>query len=137
MSRLREIDWTEIVLDLRRAGMTQHDIARATHGASGEAAIRSYLAGASPVHWRGEMLLAVWMQQTGKPRSNAPMRIANAYHGTSHRKRTLTANSLPKLARACGVSVAQLLRMMAAGRRGVTAKRKHHNANLSLPGFER
>jgi len=137
MSRLVEIDWSEIVLDLRRAGMTQNDIARATNGASGEAAIRSYLAGASPVHWRGETLLAVWMQQTGKLRTDAPMRIANPYHGASHRKRALTANNLPKLARVCGVSVAQLMRMMAAGRRSVAAKRKHQNASLLLPGFER
>jgi len=66
---LREFDWAEIVLDLRRAGMAQQDIARATQGASGEAAIRSYLSGASPVHWRGEVLLTLWMKTTGKTRA--------------------------------------------------------------------
>jgi len=76
---LVEIDWAEIILDLRRAGMGQHDISRATHGASGEAAIRSYLAGASPVHWRGEILLDVWTQVTGKTRDAVPLRVANAY----------------------------------------------------------
>jgi len=84
-SGLHEIDWSEVVLDLRRAGMSQNDIARATHGASGEAAIRSYLAGTSPVHWRGEVLLDVWTRITGKPRGDVPMRIANAYraaHGS-------------------------------------------------------
>jgi len=78
-SGVLEIDWSEIVLDLRRAGMSQNDIARATHGASGEAAIRSYLAGASPVHWRGEVLLNVWMRKTGKSRGDLPMRVATAY----------------------------------------------------------
>jgi len=111
-SRLSEIDWAEIVLDLRRTGMSQNDIARATQGASGEAAIRSYLAGASPVHWRGEILLEVWTKTMGKPRESAPVRIASPYHGASRRKRSATMNNLPKLARACGVSVTQLMRIM-------------------------
>jgi len=84
-SGLHEIDWSEVVLDLRRAGLSQNDIARATGGASGEAAIRSYLAGASPVHWRGEVLLEVWMRKTGKSRDDVPMRVATAYraaHGS-------------------------------------------------------
>jgi len=112
------------------------DIARATHGASGEAAIRAYLAGASPVHWRGERLLAVWMDKTGKLRLDAPMRVANAYHGAGSRTRSRTVNKLPRLAQACGISVAQLLRMMANGKRNVNARRKYQNASLALPGFE-
>jgi len=116
--------------------MSQNDIARATKGASGEAAIRSYLAGASPVHWRGEMLLSVWMQTTGKTREQTPMRIASHYHNSSGRKRRTTTSNLQKLARACGISVTQLMKLIANGKRSVQAKRKHHNVNLLLPGIE-
>jgi len=135
---LIEYDWTEIVLDLRRAGMAQHDIARATQGASGEAAIRSYLAGASPVHWRGEILLTLWMKITGRSRENAPMRVAKPYHGVSDRKtaRHNMNRDLPMLARACGVSIDQLMRMIAAGKRTIKSKRKNNQVNLILPGFE-
>jgi hypothetical protein len=72
-AQLSEINWSEIILDLRRTGMSQQDIARGLNGAASESMIRMYLIGlCAPSHWRGELLLGLWQSATGKAREQAP-----------------------------------------------------------------
>ena len=73
---VKDYDWSEIIFDLKRLGMDHNEIVGALNGCVSEAAIRKYMAGAHPGHWRGEMLLMLWSKRTGKTRDQAPTRPA-------------------------------------------------------------
>lgn len=134
---LLEIDWTEIVLDLRRAGMRQHEIAREMGKAATEGLVRQYLSGATPLHWRGEMLLELWERKTGKSRDRAPMRPADIPRPGPRRRRQqrvfLPQEHVQALAAACGISVSRLMAMLMGKR---AARKRARAVNLVLPGFE-
>lgn len=72
----RDFDWCEIVFDLKRLGMDHVQIVGALNGCISEPALRKYMAGSQPSHWRGEMLLTLWSARTGKSREQAPVRPA-------------------------------------------------------------
>lgn len=66
-------NWREIIFDLRRRGLTWRDLTRRLAGEVSEAAIRKYAESLSePSHTRGELLLELWVAETGQPRSAAP-----------------------------------------------------------------
>ncbi|URW83904.1 hypothetical protein NBV64_05995 [Alcaligenes sp. DN25] len=136
---LVDFDWSEIILDLRRAGMGQNEIAREMGHAVGEAMVRQYLAGASPAHWRGEMLLEIWERRTGQPRDKAPRRPAEMHRATTARRprqrpaALMPTEHLPAVAQAYGITVPALLQMLAKQK---PAGRTDAGHNLSLPGFE-
>jgi hypothetical protein len=68
-------DWREILFDLRRLGLMPKDVSRELFGVIPESSIRSYVEEiCEPSHIRGEMLLAVWCEKTGKSREQAPRR---------------------------------------------------------------
>lgn len=134
---LTEIDWTEIILDLRRAGMRQHEIAREMGKAASEALIRQYLSGVSPLHWRGEMLLGLWESKTGKSRDKARRRPADVRRPAPRRKRQppvfLPHEHIQALAATCGLSVPKLMSAIASTR---AVRADAQPKNLTLPGFE-
>ncbi|WP_261532586.1 hypothetical protein [Burkholderia multivorans] len=69
------IDWREVLFDLRRLGLMPKDVVRALRGAISEAAVRAYTEELSePSHVRGELILDLWCEKTGKRRSDAPRR---------------------------------------------------------------
>lgn len=74
--QFQDYDWTEIVFDLKRLGMDHVQIVGALNGCVTERALRRYMEGSQPTHWRGEMLLTLWAERMGKPRDEAPIRIA-------------------------------------------------------------
>lgn len=135
--RLTDFDWPEIILDLRRCGMGQHEIARSMGHAVGESMVRQYLAGASPAHWRGEILLALWEERTGRDRIAAPRRPAEMRRIAERRPRSCQASHmpsehLPAVAQAFGLSVPALLQLLTKRPRRIVAT----GETLSLPGFE-
>ncbi|MDR8090350.1 hypothetical protein KPB05_23100 [Burkholderia gladioli] len=68
-------DWREILFDLRRLGMMPTAVSRALQGAISERQLRDYIAEvAEPSHVRGELILGLWEQKTGKTRADAPRR---------------------------------------------------------------
>lgn len=114
--RLTDIDWPEIILDLRRTGMRQQEIAEHAQGVS-ESMIRQYLAGASPAHWRGEVLLKLWEAHTGKGREAAPRRPVETRRIAERRPKPKPAalmptEHLPAVARAYGLSIPALLQLL-------------------------
>lgn len=136
---LVDFDWSEIILDLRRAGMGQNEIAREMGHAVGEAMVRQYLAGASPAHWRGEMLLALWEKRTGRGRDTAPRRPAEMRRVTTRRPRQratalMPSEHLPAVAQAYGITVPALLQMLA--KQKPSTRPEPTGRNLTLPGFE-
>lgn len=136
---LVDFDWSEIILDLRRSGMAQHEIAKVMGRAAGESSIRKYLAGTAPVHWRGELLLELWEKRTGKARSEAPTRPADIHRPTPRRKRQHAAalmptEHLPAVARAYNITVPALLQILS--KKTPSASTEHECGNLTLPGFE-
>lgn len=137
---LIDFDWSEIILDLRRSGMGQTDVARAIGGVVGEAMIRQYLAGATPIHWRGELLLKLWEQQTGKARSSAPTRPAEMRRASVPKRRRkqrvamMPTEHLPAIARAYNITVPALLQMLSD--KTSTTSSGQESTNLTLPGFE-
>lgn len=135
--RLTDFDWPEIILDLRRCGMGQHEIARSMGQAVGESMVRQYLAGASPAHWRGEILLSLWEERTGRDRAGAPRRPAETRRIVDRRPRTrqsshMPTEHLPAVAQAFGLTVPDLLQLINKRQRRATFV----GETLSLPGFE-
>ncbi|WP_454676661.1 hypothetical protein [Achromobacter marplatensis] len=135
--RLTDFDWPEIILDLRRCGMGQHEIARNMGQAVGESMVRQYLAGASPAHWRGEILLTLWEERTGRDRDAAPRRPAEMRRISERRPRSrqtshMPTEHLPAVAQAFGISVPDLLQLLHKRQRRVVPA----GVTLSLPGFE-
>ncbi len=73
MTAVMDFDWSELVFDLKRAGLDHHAISRALGGRITEGMIRQYMGGTSaPTHWRGELLISLWVRKTGKCREDAP-----------------------------------------------------------------
>lgn len=135
--RLMDFDWPEIILDLRRSGMGQHEIAKEMGPAAGESMVRQYLGGSTPTHWRGELLLALWERRTGRERSTAPRRPAELRRVTERRPRGarmafMPTEHLPAVAHAYGLTVPQLLSLLQKRNR----RQERVAETLSLPGFE-
>lgn len=133
-----DLDWSTMVFDLKRCGMAQHEICRALHGRITEAALRQYMAGTTaPSHWRGELLLALWQDKTGRPRADAPTRLAPVTHAAARRGRRFSNQStqaLEALCQAFRLPPAALLRAIEQARRGQA--RAAAGVNLELPGME-
>lgn len=62
-----------MILDLRRLSMTFSEIGKAMESVLTERMLKHYAAGAQPAHWRGELLIALWIDKTGKKREGLPM----------------------------------------------------------------
>lgn len=67
---VQAIDWFRLVWDMVQRGHTVVEIAEAI--VARESTVRLYLAGAQPKHWRGELLLQMWCDVTGRRRDEAP-----------------------------------------------------------------
>jgi hypothetical protein len=73
--RPMQIDWREVVIDLRRLGMKNEEISKELGGYVSERQIRLFVEESqSPGHFRGEILLALWIQKTGRAADTAPRR---------------------------------------------------------------
>lgn len=73
-----QVDWREIIFDLKRLPMKNSEISDALGGYISEPQIRAYADEvSSPGHFRGELLIALWIQKTTKSRDDAPMRPAS------------------------------------------------------------
>ncbi|WP_447923412.1 hypothetical protein [Burkholderia cepacia] len=69
------IDWREVLFDLRRLGLMPSDVSRELRGVISEKAVRVYTDEVSePSHVRGELILDLWCEKTGKRREDAPRR---------------------------------------------------------------
>ncbi|EML1597794.1 hypothetical protein RVY52_002533 [Burkholderia cenocepacia] len=69
------IDWREVLFDLRRLDLMPKDVARELNGTIPESSVRAYTEEiAEPSHVRGELILALWCEKTGKRREDAPRR---------------------------------------------------------------
>ncbi|MBH9659424.1 hypothetical protein JAO05_30555 [Burkholderia pseudomallei] len=67
------INWHEVLLDLQHFYPKPKDVARELHGAVSEAALRKYIENTTgPSHVRGELILNLWCETTGKRRSRRP-----------------------------------------------------------------
>lgn len=132
-----DLDWSEIVFDLKRAGMAHREICEALGPAASESMIRQYLAGATPTHWRGELLLDLWESKTGRGRVSAPRKPAELRRVAERRTRSgqtafMPTEHLPAVAQAYGMTVPDLLRLLQKRQRRQVGK----GETLFLPGFE-
>lgn len=78
MNDIRRVDWFRILVQLQRAGHPL--ILVATSTGITEGALRGYLAGMEPAHWRGEALLLYWSEVTGKTKDSAPLKRSPFAH---------------------------------------------------------
>lgn len=69
------IDWFRLIWDMVQSGINVSKIAVRT--GIPESAIRGYIAGAHPPHWRGELLISQWMKVTGRTREEARMEVVS------------------------------------------------------------
>lgn len=65
------VDWFRLLWDLAQRGCGLAEISRRTGIAHGT--LRGYLDGGHPNHWRGELLIALWIETTGMGRPAVPM----------------------------------------------------------------
>ncbi|KVF16106.1 hypothetical protein WJ05_04660 [Burkholderia vietnamiensis] len=69
------ICWPELLIELCQIGMPPKIVMRAVNGRISVASIRSYMRkGVEPSHVRGELILDLWCEKTGKRREDAPRR---------------------------------------------------------------
>ncbi|VWD51507.1 hypothetical protein [Burkholderia contaminans] len=69
------VSWREVLFDLRRLDLMPKDVARELRGVISEAAVRAYTEEVrEPSHVRGELILDLWCEKTGKRREDAPRR---------------------------------------------------------------
>ena len=72
----KQIDWGEILLDLRRQGIGLLEVAQRIRIA--KSTVYDWSRGAEPRHYDGEALIQLWMEVTGRDRSDLPPRTLNA-----------------------------------------------------------
>lgn len=73
--RMSAINWRAVLLDLQHFYPKPKDVARELRGAISEAAVRTYIDDMTePSHGRGELILDLWCEKTGKRRKDAPRR---------------------------------------------------------------
>lgn len=65
------VDWFGVIWDMVQREISVLSIAQTT--GIPESAIRGYIAGAHPPHWRGELLISQWIIATGRTREELPM----------------------------------------------------------------
>lgn len=136
---LVDFDWSEIIFDLRRAGVGQVEIARQL-GSIDEKMVRKYMSGSSPSHWRGELLLGLWEKHTGLDRQSAPRCPAALPRSTAPtRKRQrevshMPTEHLPAVAQAYGITVPALIQMLS--KKKPQGQINQCSGTLTLPGFE-
>lgn len=68
--RIITVDWFRLLWDLVQRGENLQIVSDAT--GIGRTTLRGYLQSSQPPHWRGERLLARWMQCCGQPREAVP-----------------------------------------------------------------
>lgn len=71
MSNPQAVDWFRLLWDLVQHGCGLSEISRRTGIAHGT--LRGYLDGGHPNHWRGELLIALWIETTGRLRADVHM----------------------------------------------------------------
>jgi len=65
-------DWALMIDHLVDTGLTHRQIGDATGAQLTKNMVRHYRAGVQPLYWRGEAMIVLWMQATGKLREEVP-----------------------------------------------------------------
>jgi hypothetical protein len=65
-------DWAAMLEELAALGVGSRRISDAMGGDVTDRMLRVYRNGTQPTHWRGEALVALWCELTGKARELAP-----------------------------------------------------------------
>ena len=75
-SRVKRIDWSAVVFDLERTGMTQREIGMACghepHNARQWVNALKNIPGTQPKFHHGALLLGLWVEKTGQQAPDAP-----------------------------------------------------------------
>ncbi|KVG10759.1 hypothetical protein WJ24_11700 [Burkholderia vietnamiensis] len=67
------INWREMFADLSQLGLAPRGVVRELRSVISLTAVRKYIEGETePSHVRGELILDLWCEKTGKRREDAP-----------------------------------------------------------------
>ena len=80
------VDWFALIWDMVQREISVLRIAQTT--GIPESAIRGYIAGAHPAHWRGELLISQWIIATGRTRDELPMETVMRTIRVAHSPKT-------------------------------------------------
>lgn len=72
MKSIAANDWAAMLDELASLGVGSRRISEAMGGDVTDRMLRVYRNGVQPTHWRGEALVLLWCQMTGKARETAP-----------------------------------------------------------------
>ena len=64
-------DWAAMIEELILVGMTRSEI---NGGMLTDKMLSHYRRGVQPLHWRGERIITIWCERTGRGRDEAPTR---------------------------------------------------------------
>jgi hypothetical protein len=65
-------DWFRVITDLINLGLSMHEIGRTLGVDFSRDLVRHYRNGTQPLYVRGEALLRLWSQRTGRPVDEVP-----------------------------------------------------------------
>ena len=68
-------DWSAMISDIHAAGLSTRQIGEACGFQITRHMLRHYDLGVQPLYWRGEAMVVLWMQATGKPREQIPTQV--------------------------------------------------------------
>lgn len=72
MSRMTAPDWFRVITDLVYLGISMRDIGRSIGVEVSRDLMRHYRNGTQPLYVRGEALLRLWSEKTGRPVEDVP-----------------------------------------------------------------
>ena len=103
---LQSPDWFALITDLIYLGVPMKEISRRMGATASESALRNYRAGAQPLYVRGEALIRLWMETTGKQAEDMPrcafVRGHRAERRPAQNLRVRQHSGIDRLAKAIG-----------------------------------
>lgn len=86
-------DWPAVIAQIVDTGMTELEISRQADVALSLKAVRYLATGVQPLYHRGDALVRIWCERTGRPRDEVP--TAPVLRG--HRMKRAAADLSPKM----------------------------------------
>jgi len=107
-------DWAAMIEQLLGLGLSERGIGRVMQSELTRRMIEAYRRGAQPLHWRGELLMRLWCDETKQERTAAP--VCQVVRGHRVDRREVTGpqvQSLPQWPPAVPVAVKPVKRKKA------------------------
>lgn len=91
------VDWYTLLQQIMERGVTLKSVEQRLGGYQiSNHMLRHYRAGAQPLHWRGEAMISLWCEVTGKARAGLPTTTLIRNHRVDHNRARRMEVNLPQ-----------------------------------------